>query len=162
MSAEAEYRICPSCHEEYTALTTRCAECNVELVAENELPPEQEAEAFPPAAELTCVRVAPIPWIRALSAALEESGVAHRVEPARVEDAPEGQRAETFGDVDLFGLFVREAEAAPVRKLDSAIAAEVMPDENPDSVQGEEACPACGTALEAESEACPDCGIAFA
>jgi len=162
MTAGAEYKICPACHEEYTAMASRCAECDVDLVSESEMPAEAEAEAFPPASELTCIRVAPIPWIRALSGALEESGVAHRVDPAQPTDAPEGQRVESFGDVDLFGLYVREVDAAPVRELDAAIARDVLPDESPDAVQGEEACPACGAALHAESEACPDCGISFA
>jgi RNA polymerase subunit RPABC4/transcription elongation factor Spt4 len=162
MTADAEYRICPSCHDEYTATTSRCAECNVELVAESALPPEEPSEAFPPPSELTCIRVAPLPWIRALSEALEQKGVAHRVEPARVTDAPEGQRAESFGDVDLFGLYVRERDADPVRKLDAAIAVDVLPEEVLDRSQGEEACPACGTVLHSESDECPDCGIAFA
>jgi hypothetical protein len=162
MTAGAEYKICPSCHEEYTAMATRCAECDVDLVFESEVPPEPETEAFPPAAELTCIRVAPIPWIRALSGGLEEGGVAHRVEPAQPADAPEGQRVESFGDVDLFGLYVRDADAARVRELDAAIAVQVLPDENPDAVQGEETCPACGAALQVESEECSDCGISFA
>ena len=143
-------------------MASQCAECGVDLVFESELPPEPQAEAFPPASELTCIRVAPIPWIRALSGALEQRGVAHRVEPARAADAPEGQRVESFGDVDLFGLYVREQDATPVRELDAAIAVDVLPGEAAESLSGEEACPACGASLEADHEACPDCGLAFA
>ena len=88
--------------------------------------------------------------------------MAHRVEPARVADAPEGQQVGNFGDVDLFGLYVREEDAEPVRKLDAVIAIQLLPDEAPHEVEGEEACPACGTELQEEIDECPECGIAFA
>jgi hypothetical protein len=108
------------------------------------------------------VRVAPIAWIRALSGALQQGGVAHRVEPATAEDAPRGQRADGFGDVQLFGLYVQSEHAPPTRELDGSIAAQLLPEEAPALAEDEEeACPACGTALTSEATECPDCGLQF-
>lgn len=161
MRTPRRYKLCPECHEEYTLVATRCADCDVDLVHGDELAlDEEELEAFPPASELECVRVAPIAWIRALSEALQEGGVVHRVEPASADDAPEGQRPEVFGDIQLFGLYVRSEHASTARELDDSIAAQVLPEEAPALVEGEEeACPACGTALAADVTECPDCGL---
>ena len=163
MPTERHYKLCPECHEEYTLVATRCADCDVDLVHGDELAlEEEELEAFPPASELACVRVAPIAWIRALSAALQQGGVVHRVEPASADDAPEGQRPEVFGDVQLFGLYVRIEHASTARELDVSIAAQVLPEEAPALAQGEEeACPACGTALGSDATECPECGLSF-
>jgi len=144
-------------------VATRCADCDVDLVdAEALASAEKERKAFPPASELECVRVAPIGWIHALSQALQEQGVAHRVEPASAEDAPDGQRVEVFGDVRLFGLYVESEHVGPARQIDLSIAAHVLPDEAPPLADGEaEACPACGAALAAHATECPDCGLVF-
>lgn len=160
MPTERQYKVCPECHEEYTRVATRCADCDVELVHGDELALEEELEALPPASELECVRVAPLPWIRALSEALQQAEVIHRIEPASADDAPEDQRPEVFGDVQLFGLYVRTESVSEARELDGSIAAQVLPEEAPDLAEGEEeACPACGTALSPDVTECPDCGL---
>ena len=161
MPTERRYKMCPECHEEYTLVATRCADCGVYLVHGDELAvEEEELEAFPPASELECVRVAPLPWIRALSEALQQGGVVHRVEPTGADDAPEGQRPDVFGDVQLFGLYVRTEHASTARELDDSIAAQVLPEEAPTIEEGEEeTCPACGTGLAADVIECPDCGL---
>ena len=160
MPTEPHYRYCPECRSEYTLVAARCIDCGVELVDADALPAEEELEAFPPASELECVRVAPIAWIRALSGALQRGGVAHRIDPAVVEDAPEGQRADAFGDVQLFGLYVRSEHAPPARELDASIAAQLLPEEAPALAEDEaETCPACGAALASEEVECPDCGL---
>ncbi len=161
MPTERLYKMCPECHEEYTLVATRCADCDVDLVHGDELAAEEEElEDFPPASELKCVRVAPLPWIRALSEALQQGGVVHRVEPGSADDAPEGQRPEVFGDVQLFGLYVRSEQASTARELDVSIAAQVLPEEAPTVEDGEEeTCPACGTGLAADVVECPDCGL---
>jgi hypothetical protein len=163
MPTERHYKICPECHEEYTLVATRCADCDVDLVHGDEFAlEEEELEAFPPASELECVRVAPIAWIRALSEALQQGGVVHRVEPASADDAPEGQRPDVFGNVQLFGLYVRIEHASTARELDDSIAAQVLPEEAPTLEEGEEeTCPACGTGLAANVTECPDCGLLF-
>lgn len=138
----------------------RCADCDVDLVEVHELEAETAGEELPPAAELSCVRVAPLPWIRALSGGLEQQGISHRVEPATPDDAPEHQNADAFGDAQLFGLYVEPAHAAAARELDGGIAAQVLPEEAPPLDEGEEAaCPACSSPLEPDSVECPDCGL---
>jgi len=163
MAAEPRYRICPACRTEHTLVATRCVDCDLELVEADALPAlDEEHRAFPPASERECVRVAPIAWIRALSGALQRGGVAHRVEPATADDAPEGQRPDVFGDVQLFALYVEGEHAASARELDGTIAARLLPEEAPALAEGEEeACPACGTALSSAAIECPDCGLQF-
>ena len=156
------FQLCPQCRGEYTLAVTTCAKCGVALVAPSQLPDEPVAEEMPPASELECVRVAPIPWIQALSGALEELGVAHRVEPATREDAPEGQNAD-FGDASLFGLYVAEAAVAAVRELDAQIEALMVPQEGEALAEGEsDQCPACGSEIAADALECSDCGLPFA
>ena len=157
------YRFCPVCRSEYTRIATRCLDCDVELVEADALPPESEqVEVFPPASELECVRVAPIDWIRALSGALQQAGVPHRVEPSSAKDAPEGQRPDVFGEAQLFGLYVESAQLSPARELDERIAARLLPEEAPALAEDEEeTCPACGTALGSDAIECPDCGLSF-
>lgn len=163
MAAEPRYRICPACRTEYTSIATRCVDCDLELVEADALATaDEEVQAFPPASELECVRVAPVAWIRALSGALQQGGVAHRVEPVSAADAPEGQRPDVFGDVQLFGLYVQDEHAAPARELDSTIAARLLPEEAPALAEGEEeSCPACGAGLTSDAIECPDCGLQF-
>jgi hypothetical protein len=160
MSTASGYKVCPECRIEHVQSANRCADCDVELVWLDELAPEAAPVDLPPASELECVRVAPLPWIRVLSDGLEQEGVAHRVEPATPEDAPEGQSAAVFGDVQLFGLYVEHENIAGARELDSGIAAQVLPDEAPPLDEGEEeACPACSTPLGPNAVECPDCGL---
>ena len=161
MSTDALYKICPECQMEFTPVTERCTDCDVDLVHADALPSEEEEiEDFPPASELECVRVAPIAWIRALSEALQDEGVAHRVEPATETDAPDGQRPEVFGGAQLFGLYLRSEDAAPARELDGSIAAQLLPDEAPPLEEGEEEeCPACGGRLATNAIECSDCGL---
>ncbi len=157
----SQYQVCPECRVEYNLTATRCVDCRVDLVSPDALVTEA-AESFPPAAELTCIRVAPLAWMRALSAALEQDGVAHRIEPASADDAPGDQRPDVFGAVALFGLYVREEDAAGARELDGTMAARLLPEEAPLLEEGEEdACPACGTPLDADAVACADCGLEF-
>lgn len=156
MAEEYEYQICPSCKGEFTLAVDRCGECEVDLV-----PPDAAADEFPPASELICVRVAPPSWIEAVSNALEERGVMHRVEPVAPDAIPEG--VEAVGTGALFGLFVDEAGEAPARELDHQIAAQVQPEQHAEELgAGEvESCPACGEVLPGDATECPECGLAF-
>ena len=161
MSDAHLYLVCPECLAEHTRSVTHCGDCGVELVT----PAAIEAVAvevadFPPAAELDCVRVAPLAWIRALSEGLEQGGVPHRVEPAREEDAPAGQDAAIFDGAQLFGLYVRASEAPAARELDESIAVQLLPDAAPPLAEGEEEnCPACGEPLAADVLECRECGL---
>jgi hypothetical protein len=161
VTSESGFRVCPSCHEEYTLVALQCVHCDVALVSPDSLPAEEEELAdFPPASELVYLRIAPLPWIRGLSEALEKASVPHRVEPGRLADPPEGQRPEIFGDVDLFGLYVLPEDVASAREFDSRIAVQVLPEEAEDVGEEEDdACPACGAGLGHDATSCPDCGL---
>jgi hypothetical protein len=163
MSIEPHYKVCPACRTEYMLVATRCADCDVDLVDAAALAAADAAlEAFPPASELECVRVAPVGWVRALSEALQQRGVTHRVEPASASDAPDGQSPDVFGGAQLFGLYVQSEHVSRARDLDDSIAAQVLPEEAPTLAEGEqEACPACSTELAANATECPDCGLVF-
>ncbi|MDX1649244.1 MAG: hypothetical protein R3263_05255 [Myxococcota bacterium] len=162
MAGEVRYRVCPSCRDEFVPTMERCPDCDVPLVHEEELGPEEEAEEMPPVSELACVRVAPVAWIRALSEGLQARGVPHRVQGATARDAPEGKSAAAFGNVGLFGLWVFEEDLPAAEELDGTLAARLVPEEAPELDEDEEErCPACGAALAADTVECPDCGLAF-
>lgn len=148
---------------EYRLTAEVCADCGVPLVPAEALPAEEALEDFPPADQLACVRVAPLAWIQALSMGLQEEGVTLRVERALAEDAPDGQRADIFGDVgQLFGLYVRSEKLALARELDGSIAALLLPEDSAPLEEGEvDACPACGDSLTADALECPGCGLGF-
>jgi hypothetical protein len=164
MSLVSPYKVCPACRAEFRQQATRCADCGADLVPIDALPSEPAAAPeLAPAAALECVRVAPQDWILALSRVLQQEGLGHRIEPARAEDAPAGQRPDVFGPVQLFGLYLPAEHAAVARELDAGIAARLLPEEAPALVQGEQdACPACGAALPADALECPDCELSFA
>lgn len=162
MATVPYYKVCPECRTEYTHVSVRCADCDVELVHPEALAPEPSPVELPPAAQLDCVRVAPLAWIRALSEGLERGGISHRIEPATADDAPEGQDCAIFGDAQLFGLYVEHAAGGAARELDGVIAAQVLPEEAPPLQEGEaDACPACGATLSASATECPDCELVF-
>ena len=154
MSEEYDFQICPSCKGEFTLLVDRCTECDVDLVSPG-------TDEFPPASELVCVRVAPVQWIEALSNALEDRQVPHRVEPIAPDAIPEG--VEPVGAGELVGLFVDDEGEEIARSLDAQIAAQVQPEQHVEALaEGEvESCPACGEELAADAAECPECGLAF-
>jgi hypothetical protein len=163
VSTLPQFKVCPECRVEYRLDAEVCADCRIPLVHAEAAPALEALEDFPPAAQLECVRVAPVAWMEALASGLQERGVTVRVERARAEDAPEGQRADIFGNIaQLFGLYVRGEDLELARELDASIAAQLVPEESEALVEGaEEACPACGTALAADALECPDCGLSF-
>jgi hypothetical protein len=98
-----------------------------------------------------------------LSHELEHVGVAHRIEAANEEDAPDGQDVTVFDGTRLFGLYVRGEDFATARELDGSIAAQLLRDEAPPLAPGEEEhCPACGTSLAADEVECGECGLVLA
>lgn len=157
MAEEHDYQICPSCKGEFTLVVTRCTECDVDLVA-----PGTGADDFPPASELTCIRIAAAPWIQALSDGLEEREILHRVESVAAEDAP-AEAVEVFGKAELFGLYVDDSGVEVARSLDGQLVVQALPEQHADLLEeGEvEACPACGESLPPDAVECPECGLAF-
>lgn len=158
MEEEADYQICPVCKDEFTLAAQRCTECDVDLIA----PGSAASGDLPPAADLVCIRVAPVGWIEALSGVLEQGGIMHRVEPATAADAPDGQEAGVFGNVELIGLYVEPEQEERVRSVDAQIASQLLPDE-PELLAepNAESCPACGENLSNDATECPECGLAF-
>ena len=122
-----------------TAPTPSCAPtAGFRLFTQTRRLPEEALADFPPASELECVRVAPVAWMEALARGLQERGVTLRVERALAEDAPEGQRADIFGDIaQLFGLYVRSEDLELARELDASIAAQLVPEESEALEEGE-------------------------
>ena len=150
---------CPECGEEYTRAVARCAHCDVALVPAGSVvePPPPE---FPAIDRLACVRVGPLPWTRALSQALTELGVEHRVERDVRGEAERGPDPALFGGETLSGVWVRPEQPARAAELDRQLFAALEPD-RAEASEGEESCPACGDPLAPDALACPGCGLAF-
>ena len=51
-------KLCPQCREEYVHTATTCVHCEVPLVLEGELSPQDAGDDLPPISELICVRAA--------------------------------------------------------------------------------------------------------
>lgn len=157
-----EYKVCPSCLEEYTIVPTQCVECDVPLVLSHEIEPEVAPGDFPPTAELECVRVGPLPWTQALSKTLSQVDIAHRVEPDTRSEEDGGIDPRLFDGATVYGVWVRPAD------LENAIgAAKIVfahideeSEETPDA-DDEEQCPACQAALPLDALECPGCGLPF-
>ena len=155
-----EYRICPSCEEEFTLTATECPDCRVSLVFPGVEEAPEVAPAFPQKDELECVRVGPLPWTRALSDKLTEAGIAHRVEPDTRSEEEGGVDPRRFGGEDLYGTWVRPEEAEAAGAIDAEVFAPLEVERAPEAM-GDETCPACGAALPADAMTCPDCGLSF-
>jgi hypothetical protein len=155
-----DFQVCPSCRDEFTLAVFECSQCNVALVSPDSIPPEPEPEDFPEVDALECVRVGPLPWTRALSGALTEAGIAHRVEPDTRSVAEGGVDPERFGGGVLYGTWVLAGDLAGAGAVDAEIFA-VFEAEAAPVAAGSEACPACQTQLAAAALECPDCGLVF-
>jgi len=130
----------------------------VPLVSPDAVPPEIEPEEFPDVAALACVRVGPLPWTRAISDALTEAGLAHRVEPDTRSVAEGGVDPERFGGQTLYGTWVRPEDLEPAREIDTAIFA-VFEAEAAPATGSSEACPACEAHLAPDVLECASCGL---
>jgi hypothetical protein len=158
-----DVRICPECGDEYTLSATECADCRVPLVFEDEIEPASQPASFPPTAELACVRTGPLPWTRALSAALEESGIAHRVEPDTRTEAEGGLSTSEFDGADVFGTWVTPSTLDTAKEIDALVFAHVHgQDEAAPAASSDEVCPACETPIAVDALECSDCGLNFA
>lgn len=155
-----EYRVCPSCEEEFTLTVAQCPECGADLIFPGEATDEPEAEAFPETDALECVRVGPLPWTRALSERLSAAGIAHRVEPDTRSVEEGGVDPARFGGESVYGTWVRPEEWDAASAMDAEIFAPLEVEETPEST-GEENCPACGAGLGTDAMECPDCGLSF-
>ena len=153
---ELPSKVCPACRVEYVPSALECSDCRVALVDPAALPDPAEA-GLSAASDLTPIRVENGRWIQALAACLDEAGIAHRVEAAA---APPGRHSGP-----LFALFVRPEDEAPARAVDAEVLRRELPElaelRGADVERGEDACPACGSAVRADAPECPDCGLNF-
>lgn len=156
-----QVKICPECGEEYTLVPSECADCRVPLVFEEELEISAAPEDFPPTAELQCVRVGPLPWTRALSSALEQAEIRHRVEPDSRSEAEGGINRGSFDGADVFGTWVRPQHLEAASEIDRAVFAHVRGGDEAPAAEADEVCPACQTPLAVDALECPDCGLNF-
>jgi hypothetical protein len=154
------YQVCPECEEEYTLAARVCAECGVALVAPGAVPEPAEPEGFPEIDALSCVRVGPLPWTRALSEALSARDIEHRIERDTRPVEEGGAAPGRFGGEIVYGTWVRPADAEGAAEVDRLLFGHLEPDTAADS-QGDDRCPACQEPLAADALECPACGLAF-
>jgi hypothetical protein len=158
-----EVRICPECGEEYTLVPSECADCRVPLVFPDEIEPEAAPIDFPPVSDLECVRVGPLPWTRALSAALESSEIQHRVEPDTRSEAEGGVDRSTFDGADVFGTWVMPGHLEAAREIDKVVFAHIHGQQSDaPEASADEVCPACESPIGTDALECSDCGLSFA
>ena len=155
-----DFQVCPSCRDEFTLSVLECGSCGVALVPPDSLPPDPEPEDFPEVSDLECVRVGPLPWTRAISDALTQVGMAHRVEPDTRSVAQGGIDPKRFGGETLYGTWVLPADLEAARVIDREIFALFEAEAAPVS-SGGEACPACDTPLAGDALECSSCGLVF-
>jgi hypothetical protein len=155
-----DYQVCPSCGDEFTLSVPRCSNCDVGLVSPDSLPPQVEPEDFPDVDRLACVRVGPLPWTRAISDALTQAGVAHRVQPDTRSVAEGGVDPKRFGGEALYGTWVEPGDLEAAKGIDTQIFAVFEAEAAPVADAGE-ACPACDASLPADALECSDCGLVF-
>ncbi|MDE0887202.1 MAG: hypothetical protein OSB70_16895 [Myxococcota bacterium] len=155
-----DYQVCPSCGDEFTLSVLHCARCEVALVPPHSIPPEPEPENFPEVDALECVRVGPLPWTRAISDALTQVGVAHRVQPDTRSPAEGGIDPKRFGGEALYGTWVGAEDLEAARAIDQQVFAVFETEAAPES-SGAEACPACEARLGQNDLECGECGLVF-
>jgi hypothetical protein len=158
-----KYKLCPNCREEYTVVPTECVDCRVPLVFDHEIEPEIAAEEFPQIDELECLRLGPLPWSQALSSALGEVQIGHRIEPDTRSEEEGGLDPRLFDGATIFGVWVRPADLEAAQEVSTVVFAHVdgREEDAPDAAIDEE-CPACQSPLATDASECPDCGLSFA
>jgi rRNA maturation protein Nop10 len=157
-----QVKVCPECGEEYTLVPSECVDCGVALVFPDQLEIHTAPEQFPPTAELACVRVGPLPWTRALSAALEEAEIRHRVEPDSRSEAEGGLARGTFDGDAVFGTWVLPQKLEAAKAIDETVFAHVRgQEEGAPEATTDELCPACQSPLAIDALECADCGLPF-
>ncbi len=156
MMNDDPYKVCPECGGDYQYAANVCADCDVPLVLPEEIA-ERDARELPLRPGLSLVRTAPILWIRALAADLEQAGIPCAID--RSEARSEG----------LLSLYVRRKDREEAANLDDArmeIDPLEMDDEPAEDDRKEQApepdykvCPQCGGEFRMEIERCADCGV---
>ena len=154
-------KFCPECRDEFIHAATVCSSCDVALVLEADLRPEEdEVDEMPPISELVCIRASAIGWAMALSQKLSEAGIPHRVQAAD-PDAGDGTRNRPGHNLP-YGIFVFAQDAEAAQQIDVEHSESEIPDIPTELEEvAEGACPACGDPLDPTAAECPGCGIAL-
>jgi hypothetical protein len=150
------YKLCPECGGDYQYTASVCADCEVPLVLPEEVT-ARDARELPLRPGLIPVRIAPILWIRALAADLEQAEIPYAIDR---------RKARSEG---LLSLYVRRGDREAAVALDDA-RMEIDPlemDDEPAEDEREEpapeadykVCPHCDGEFRLEIERCPDCGV---
>lgn len=148
---------CPECHAEYREGFTRCASCDVELVAE--LPTGLDLSAEGVAEALAGQELVPVAGGQfEVLKEMRENLAARRIASLIVED-PEHQNPPGMPKRVL--LAVGKADVAAARDaleadFNAMIAEEGMAGET-EMRYGQ--CPACGCQLTEDQDECPECGL---
>lgn len=168
------YKVCPQCGGEYRPEIERCADCGITLVAPAEALPAEEDLAddsdeeelyepdlavvpfpepprheLPPSDDLVCLCCGPFAYVADLSAALDDGGIGHRIDPGPYEQAFRRRRPLTRA---CLYLRPQDCEAA-----DRTRRATQKADE--EAAVNARACPACGVNLWRGASECPGCGL---
>jgi hypothetical protein len=156
-------KTCPSCGGEFQSWVARCPDCDVALGSGP--PPQRPAPppepAFPPAAELHCLRRGDVWYLREIAEHLAQEGIASRIDAD--PDAGSAPRGRGRGRGPSLGLYVRPEDAARAAGIDHDYHVANAPDTGAARGPGEalEACPACGERLAEDARECPGCGLEF-
>jgi hypothetical protein len=163
---EPSYKVCPDCGGEYRRDIERCADCGTLLVFPAEIAEDEELEedepapdfpeetpivgplhALPPSDDLVCICCRPHPFLPKISQALDEAGIAHRLEAAPYA-LPKDR---------VVCLYVLEEDGDAAAEVEAGVGS--LNVENPDVFAELSACPACGTPRVAGSGVCKSCGL---
>jgi hypothetical protein len=151
---------CPKCRAEYVAGFTRCAHCELALVAE--LPeadiyssPESMATALK-GKELEALLVGKYVDLREMQRLLADERVASAIAGEAGEELEPGMHSRFFlmiaaEDIDKARVFFQS-------RWDRGLQVEgLMFKQSGPSIEG--ACPACGGTVPADAAECPECGL---
>jgi len=163
-------KVCPSCRDEYLPQMSRCRECGVDLVYEDELeggPRPDPDDVMVLAEEGVLLREAAAQWAGGLADALVSAGIRCRIGPTA---AHEQGRSEGRAVASLpLGVFVAASDLAAARRVDADFLRGQVPDladaaiqAAGESVDVDGGCPACGEPLAGDAPECPECGLVFA
>jgi len=163
----ADFKVCPRCDGEYRLDAKICADCGVELVfpadpsedweeplaePDLDLPPALPfagpLRKLPPSDDLVCLCCRPLSALEVLSGALDDAGIAHRLEPLLAK--------RKFAAACLYVLAADGDAAAAV---EAELSNRSLVTDDPELRAELTVCPACGTPHSLGATECRGCGL---
>jgi len=163
----ADYKVCPRCDGEYRPDATICADCGVELVFPADLSEDWEEppadldldlppalpfagplRKLPPSDDLVCLCCRPLSAIEVLSGALDDAGIAHRLEPLLAKRKSEAAC-----------LYVLAADGDAAAAVEAELGKRSLVGDDPEIRAELTVCPACGTPHPLGAIECRGCGL---